>query len=203
MKKRNNIWSYLIVAAIFLCIGITLGKLFDWGYFEISRELSVFDALNLFVTVALGLYIAWILERRKQIERVEKDIIVSKIGEIENGIHGIIIMLDEDKIKYSQINSMIHRLSIVRNSLFSELNGIGIRPTKLGSQESVETLIKEERTKLKRLLTETPIQQGGEVEIAVEKNIVKYTDKRKMEIITSACALRELFFVLKMAINRV
>ena len=201
MKKRNNIGPYLIVAALFLCIGVTIGKLFNWGYFEISRELSVFDALNLFVTIALGLYIAWILERKKQIERVEKDIIVSKIGEIEKEIHGIITMLDEDKIKYSQINSMIHRLSIVRNSLFSELNGIGIKPTTLG-KEHVETLIKEERTKLKRLLTETPIQQGGEVEIAVDRNIVKYTDKRKMEIITSACALKELFFVLKMAINR-
>lgn len=201
-RHRNNLWAYIIVAILSLCIGITIGKLFDCGYFTISKELSVFEALNLFVTAALGFYIAWVLERKIQKDRVEKDIIISKIGEIENEINRILSMLDEEKIKYSQINSMIHRLGIVRNSLFEQIKSLNINPTTT-DQQSIGDLTREEHNRLKRLLTETPIQQGGAVDITVKDNIATYTVGRKSEIMTSACLLKELFFVLKMAINKV
>lgn len=199
MKNFNK--GNVIIALLSLCIGITIGKLFNWGYFEISNELNIIDALSLFVTIGLALYITSVLERKVQTDQVEKEIISLKIAEIEESISSIHEIINEDKIKYSKVNSIMHRTSVTRNYLFNELKNLKI-DTVSKTGESLEGIIKNEHIKLKRLLTETPIDQNGNTEIKVQKGVVEYNDKRKTDINTAVCSLNEKLFILKMTINR-
>lgn len=202
MRNYKNIIPYGVVAILSLCIGITIGKLFNWNYFIISTELSIIDALNLFTTIGLALYITSVLERKIQTDRIEKDIISSKIAEIEESLTSIHEIIDDDPIKYIRVNSIMHRFGVTRNYLFKELNELNI-VTISNTGENLDEIIKVEHLKLKRLLTETPIQQNGETEIKVTNGIAEYSDKRKTEINTAVCSLSEKLFLLKMTINRV
>ena len=94
--KINSHWFIWLI--IGLGIGITIGRLLNWGYFELSREISVFDALNVFITIGLTLYIASVLEKRLKHEQFKSDLYVAKICEIEN-----LLMQIENLIQKSDI----------------------------------------------------------------------------------------------------
>ena len=47
--KKNKIINIIIYIIIF-SIGCCCGKLIDWGYFVLNKEISIIDAISLFLT---------------------------------------------------------------------------------------------------------------------------------------------------------
>ncbi len=195
----TKIWI-LIVILVF-GVGVTLGKLLNWGYFIIDKNLSVIDALNFFATIGVAIYVATVIERNHRIQEKERDIHDSKIQEIELLISDILEVVDAEKIKYSMIISRVHRIGIIKGFLYKELENK--QPYKGNSEVvSLTNTITEDHIKLKRLLTETPIHTSGTQEIKLSKGMVVYSEKRREEILTSACTICQEYFQLRMLINR-
>ena len=75
--------QFLIYFSIF-GIGIVIGDLIEWGCFNLDNSISIIDALSLFVTVGLTIYIATILDKESKNKQFEVDLIVEQINEVEN-----------------------------------------------------------------------------------------------------------------------
>lgn len=60
--KKNKIINIIIYIIIF-SIGCCCGKLIDWGYFVLNKEISIIDAISLFLTIGCAIYISKVLEK--------------------------------------------------------------------------------------------------------------------------------------------
>lgn len=196
MKKK--IYNIIGIAIIFGC-GVTLGKLFNWGYFELTKEISIIDALSLFVTAGLAIYITKILEKEVQESRIEKDLYIAKISEIEMYLRKIEESIQEKDFLFSKITNQIHSCRVIKTSLFQciiesfEKNKVEF--------ENVERNLSSNLKSLSKLLTETPIIQQMDTEIILKKGLVTYSQNRILEIITELNSLNDTLFKLKVNIN--
>ena len=77
-KKSKKILHKALIGIAIFGAGMTLGKLFDWGYFTLSSEISISDALTMFITIGVAIYIANVLERDIQDNRNEKDLLLKR-----------------------------------------------------------------------------------------------------------------------------
>lgn len=74
--KKNKIINIIIYIIIF-SIGCCCGKLIDWGYFVLNKEISIIDAISLFLTIGCAIYISKVLEKEVQDVRIEKEMFIS------------------------------------------------------------------------------------------------------------------------------
>lgn len=194
--QKHKYW--LIVSILIFGIGITIGELFDWGYFELSKEISVVEALNVFVTVGLTIYIAGVLEKQQRFEQFKTDLYISKIIEIENHLQKIEVILQETQSQYQPINTIIHIIGLAKNDLMKSIqkddaideNGI----------RSIEERLKEKHKELKYLLTNRPIAKNDK-SVVVAKNIVQYSLDRKIEITNIINSIKSEYFNLKILLK--
>ena len=113
---------WVITTILVFCVGVSLGKLLNWGYFIIDKNLSIIDALNFFATIGVAIYVAAIIEKNHRIQEKESDLHNSKILELEVLISDILSVIDEEKIKYALIISRVHRIGIIKNFLYKEID---------------------------------------------------------------------------------
>jgi hypothetical protein len=190
MKK--SLYRFTISFIIF-CIGFTFGKLFDyWWYFEFSKEISIIDALTLFVTIGLALYITKVLEKETQDIRIKKDLYIAKISELEDFLSSFESLMEEPNIFYTKINNRIHSSRIKKNSIFATIRD----DFKLINANELEKAISNDMNLLKQFLTGT-----NTIQLSVKKDIANYSEERKVEIYTKINAIKETFFKMKIMIN--
>jgi hypothetical protein len=197
MKKR--IINALIFILVF-SVGATLGKLLNWGYFELSKELSIVDALTLFTTLGVAIYITKTLEKEVQDGRIEKELFISKISEIEIILNRIEDLVEEKDCSYNKINNRIHSCRKIKNGIFESIDDNFNRSvsTRL---KTFEPSISLGLNSLKRLLTETPFAQTNIPEIALTNGLANYSLNRILEINVEINTIKEKLFKLKVNIN--
>ncbi|HZL11690.1 MAG TPA: hypothetical protein VFC65_17030 [Prolixibacteraceae bacterium] len=197
MKKK--IIKALILIIIF-SLGATFGKLLNWGYFELSKELSIVDALTLFTTLGVAIYITQTLEKEVQDSRIEKELFISKISEIEIILNRIEDLVEDTDCSYNKINNRIHSCRKIKNGIFESIddnfdNSVSARLKKF--EPSISLGI----NSLKRLLTETPITQTATHEITLTNGLANYSLNRILEINVVINTIKEKLFKLKVNIN--
>lgn len=192
LGKNSHWFIWLIIG---LGIGITIGRLFDWGYFVLSKEISVPDALNIFITIALTLYVANVLEKRLKREQFKSELYVDKICEIEQHLQKIEILVQEKNVQYQQINTLVHIIGIAKNSLIESIPEFDKE-----SVDSVSNALKSKQRELKSLLTDRPIDKKDK-SVIIRNNTVVYSSERIAEIITAIYSIKEEYFKLKILLN--
>ena len=107
--SKKNITKYILWIVIF-CVGICIGKLLNWGYFTLSKEVSIIDAITLFVTVGCAIFIAKVLEKEVQDDRIEKDLFLNQanqletfLGEIEKNIESPDCLYTKSLFKFCSV----------------------------------------------------------------------------------------------------
>lgn len=189
--KSNKHWYVWLI--IGLGIGITIGKLFNWGYFELSKEVSIVDALNIFITIGLTLYIARVLDKRLKQEQFKSDLYVAKICDIENHLNQLEELVQKNGVEYQQINLHVHIIGIAKNSLISSLSCFN-------NMDSIDNNLKAKHKDFKSLLTDRPINKQDK-SVVVKNNLITYSQERITEIIKLSYAIKEEYFKLKVLIN--
>lgn len=193
--KNNKYWYIWLVVG--LGIGVTIGKLTNWGYFELSKEVSVIDALNIFITIGLTLYIASILEKRLKIEQFKSELYVAKICDIERHLIELEELTQDKNVPYQKINSHVHTIGIAKNSLFKSLPKLFCSKKEF---DSIKEDLKTKHKELKSLLTDRPIDKQNN-SVMVKNNLITYSADRISEIITVSYSIKDLYFKLKVLIN--
>lgn len=75
-----------IIIGFLLFIGGFFAKCWIEVGIKFDGEVNILDAITLIVTVILGIYIAKILEKDVQDKRIEKDMYLAKISDVEENI---------------------------------------------------------------------------------------------------------------------
>ena len=102
MPKRM---SKLIVAVALIALGWVLGQYIEnIAFFTYSHEISLIDVISLIVTVFMAWYVSRILEKSIQDKRTEKDLILSKIDEVDQAINSLILLnSSESTVSYVKV----------------------------------------------------------------------------------------------------
>lgn len=195
-RKIINILSFIIIFSI----GAVFGELLNWGYFELSKEISVIDALTLFTTLGIAIYITKTLEKEVNDGRIEKDLFLAKISEIELTLDRIEDIVEEKNCAYNKINNRIHSCRKIKNVIFQSI-GDTFSPKTSAKLNLFEPDISSELNLLKRLLTETPISESENPHITLENGCANYSLNRQLEIDVTINSIKENLFKLKVKIN--
>lgn len=200
MKPMSKKASNILLGIIILSIGICIGECIDYGYFELSKEVSIIEALSFFSTIGCAIYIAKILEKEVQDKRVEKDLYLKKIEQIEELLSAIEDAIDEEQPSYNRVVSLYSKCNIKRHKLISNLKSQNSQFKNIDISAQEETMSLRFRL-LKPLLTETSIKHKGKADVVINKSKVKYSEARKVEISKEINILHDDFFMIKLAIN--
>lgn len=200
--NKIGIISICVSACSFL-IGLFIRNWWEIGTFSINTEISVLDALSLLATIGVGLYIARILEKKVQDERIEKDMYLARIGSIEHILNNIESLIENSKgaeIHYGHIVNMMHRCRIKKSDMFNALDKKETGKLKTQINEYNQKL-KVEFQLLKKSLTDTTVSDSKKPAVKLKNNIVSYSEERSLEILSSINTIESIFFELKIIVN--
>ena len=211
MKRLTNIYQQQmnkrtiieIVVGVLLFIGGFLIKSWIEVGIKFDGEVNILDAITLIVTIILGIYIAKILEKEVQDKRIEKDMYLAKIGEIENFIQEIeklINNLHGSSISYKQIVNMEHRCRRKRNSIFQYI--MGKANGKMQKQLSeYDNKLKTDFKDLRQMLTQTSACDEAPKDVIVENDVVQYSLSRTSEILSTIESVENELLEVRVIIN--
>lgn len=193
----RNKWFYIICFIAFLG-GICVGLPFNIDGFTFSWKVELFDIVTLMATIILAIYVATSLESKVQDDRIEKELHIVQISQIETLLDEIEHLLRSEQIIYKDV---IYRISTIRkkkNNIFSSINEEGNANNKIPQENT--TKISSAIDNLKRLLTDTSVDNASEV--TMRDGILSYSSERLSKINHEIDTLENDLFRLKIIINR-
>lgn len=194
----NNKYFYLW-AAIFLLGGIAIGLPFSICNVSITWKIELFDIISLIITILLAIYVATSLERRVQDDRIEKELHIEQIRQIEQIIGEIENILRGEVINHNAIVSRISKVRIKKNNVFQALEEC--LPDKFSSFKEKTDNITQTIDSLKRLLTDTSVD--NKTDVVMKKGILTYSPTRLSDINNAICGLENELYRLKISLNRI
>lgn len=200
MNKRN-IAKYILWITIF-SVGVCFGKFLNWGYFVLSKEISIIDAISLFVTVGCAIFIAKVLEKEVQDDRIEKDLFLNQINQLETFLAEIEKGIESSGTLYVSIVNSYSNANKTRYKFFKRIDEhcihLSKNPTLKKTGKSLDISFKS----LKPLLTETPVIQTETPDIIVKSGKIRYSESRLTEIKNEITNIYDNLFKIKIIINR-
>lgn len=193
----RNKWFYIICFIAFLG-GICVGLPFNIDGFTFSWKVELFDIVTLMATIILAIYVATSLESKVQDDRIEKELHIVQISQIETLLDEIEHLLRSEQIIYKDV---IYRISTIRkkkNNIFSSINEEGNTNNKIPQENTAK--ISSAIDNLKRLLTDTSVDNASEV--TMRDGILSYSSERLSKINHEIDTLENDLFRLKIIINR-
>lgn len=196
-NKREYKWVFFLIVFF---VGCCIGKLLNWGYFIIDKDVSIIEAISLFVSVGCALYIAKTIETERESQRFEKDIFIEQLVLAEKPL---LTLEEEIKIQstYSDIIYSFTSSKIKSRKLFERLD-VYLDETRKKRIIEYKERILSNLNELKPLLTDTPISQVGTPDITMKRGKVHYGQQRQIEIREKLQFLFDDFFAIKVLVNR-
>lgn len=195
MKKKRIINT--IIYFLIFCVGCCFGELIDWGYFILSKEISIIDALSLFLSIGCAIYIARVLEKDVQDDRIEKDMFISQVVNIETPLIELSNKLNGST--YNDIISLYSKSNTTRHKLFKKIQTFKKSEFKV---EEIRKTLDVGYKQLKPLLTDTAVVPDSTPDIEVKRGKITYSPQRIVEIQECLQNIQDELFKLKILINR-
>jgi len=202
MKKLGNnfVWSGLSVSLV--AFGYIAARFFEIKYFEISKSIDLSNILTLIVTAWLAILITTILEKRNSDNRVEKDLIITRVGSILSIAESLQLASSNGRIHLTECTSSLKRINASLSSVYKIVS-----QCRVVIAEDMKVRIKDCLDDLREILTNTPVipdsQLGAEnLPIEVKNSIVYYNQERLSHIEVKFDLLKTLLFELQIHINK-
>lgn len=202
MLMNKKIMTKYIVWFVIFSVGICVGKLLNWGYFILSNEVSIIDAITLFVTVGCAIFIAKVLEKEVQDDRIEKDLFLNQTNQLEVFIAEMEKCIESSDSLYTNIVKFYSSSNRARNKLFKRIEEHNIQLSKNQSLNKTKKDLENHFKSLKPLLTYTPVIQTELPDIIVEAGRIRYSESRLAEIKNELTNIYDCLFTIKIIINR-
>jgi hypothetical protein len=188
--------SIIVSLIIGFIIGIVVNNFPGIRYFSWEPNVNIVELVAIIFTGIVAIFITLKLERYVQDKRVEKELYVAKICEIENLFDEIDYLLKEQTPSYKKINSINSLLRIKKQSIFNNIQNFK-QAKKIC--EGCDNYLSDHIRILKPLLTETSKDSG----LVVKKDKCEYTMERIIEIQKEITSVKEKLFELKIKINAI
>ena len=195
----------IINCILCMFVGILIGIFLQLTYsfpINFNSQIGLIDILELIITIFLGIYIARIIEKKLQDKRIEKDIFIKNIDQIEYLIQEFEKIEVGDPISYSKITNRISKAREKKNRLLFNIIK-KVKPNKIiNSQiEDVQIKLKNDFKILKNLLTNTPSQEIDQADVRLINGKITYFDTRLKEIFAVLFDINDKLLELKLIVN--
>ncbi len=195
MKKKRAI--KIICCILVFSFGCCVGKLFNWGYFILDNQISIIDALSLILTLGCAIYIAKVLEKDVQDDRIEKEMFIALV----EGIEAPLVEIESNLLNttYKEVVSLYSKSNRRRHKFFDNI--ISFNKTEF-DVEKLQQSLKINFKQLKPLLTDTAAVPQALPDVDVKRGKITYSPNRLIEIQEVLQNILDDLFKLKIIINR-
>ena len=202
MKRRTII--EIISAVILLSMGWMIGNKWQITACELELKFNIVDVLTLIVTIAMGLYIARVLEKDVQDKRIEKDMYLSKINVIESicdELENKFQASNGKGLDYKEIVNLEHRIKTKKNTIFKYIleNSHGKINDKLKNHDEK---LKGDFKDLRNNLTQTTVGEVEQQDIEIVNNCATYSNERTTCILSSLNTISNSLLEVKVLVNK-
>lgn len=199
-KSKYFIWGGLLLASF--ATGIVVGKLFDFKYFKVDSYINVVDVISVAVTMFAAYIVTKVLDKEKQDNRTEKDLIIKRTEDIYQLIDDSNNKVITGAIKYQEAASHFKRINVSLNCIYRIMLN-----TRIETNDQLKKDILGNTKKLRNLLTDTPKISETDIQNSnlpneVKDSIVHLTQNRIVEIETEYDKLRDNILLLQLTINK-
>jgi hypothetical protein len=203
MKKVNYpkiVYPFFLI--ISFIAGITIGKFITFPFFEIDKHLNVVEISSILTTLIAAYLITNVLEKSKQNFRVEKDLLIKRLEDIDHMYDDISLKIDSANFSYSEAASIIKRIRTSFTCLFKLLEN-----TKINFDSSIKENMAQEISELKDLLTDTPQIADDKISrsnlpIDVKNDVLILSRSHLLRIETKLNSLKNACINLQFEINK-
>lgn len=188
----------MLIAIVCLVIGYLFGRGIKFQYFSISQDINLIEVASLAVTAWAAYHVGNVLARRNENIRVEKDLILVQIAEIE-------ALLKEKTPQILSGSAVLTEVTYVFKKLGTTLNQVGKNLDLAGMRLPVEIkTLHESRKKLHDLCTGSPptVPSGITPPIETREGILNFSQERLLEIERGFEEFYGNIFDLKVKTNR-
>lgn len=203
---RDNL-SKVFIVIISLLIGLLLGF---WIYSSIAENISLptettfkvdlFDIFQIVINISLAVYIARILNKRNEEDKVEKDLLIKFFTEFNDDFKkSFRSLLFKKDLELVETNNHIKRYRMRFESL------VDLAKTHKFLNESSATVhkLRENFSKIRDLLTDTPQREETTIKgVVVKSGILILEPERQTQVIEVIYDINKLAFNLIVEMNR-
>lgn len=202
MNRRTII--EVVIGFVLLSVGWMIGHSWEVKKFCLDLNVNLIDVISLLATIALGIYIAWILEKEVQDKRIEKDMYLAKINaidEIREKIEDIFQTSNGKDVDYKKVVSLEHRIKTKRDSIFKHILEKSHGKIKKELTEH-DTQLKSDFKDLRNFLTQTNANATEPQDIKIEKDKATYSESRTSSILSSLNNIDNRLLEIKVLVNK-
>lgn len=197
--SANTLFKALVCAAL-LSAGFIIGKYASFPNYHFNPSLDIVAIASLFVNIFLARYISKILNKKNEVDKKGKEIIINRLDKVIGNWELFIVTINSNNIHYNNVTSFIkrNRLAITRICKSYE-NYYGFS----NSNQIFE--IGREMNQLNSLMTYTSpyanLSQGMQEPVVIINSIITYTSTRTDEILSKVDVITDKIVKLQLTIN--
>jgi len=196
LKHLFKIVSYLC----FVVFGYLIAKFIDFRYFKISADINIMDIVSVTMTIFFAIIISTVFEKRNSNFRIEKDLIINRIGNIHDLTSALQQETMQGNIAYIEATSSLKRISSALSSIYKIVDKCHFKITD-GVKVKLRTCLQQ----LRDNMTNTPIiitETTGNVPIEVRDGIIFYDANSIATIEVNFENLKDLLLELQIDVNK-
>lgn len=200
----KNLKNKLIQTGIYLsCIafGYAVTRFIEIPHFEISKTIDVSNVLTLIVTAWLAILITTVFEKQNNDHRVEKDLIITRVGNIYDIADTLQFESNSGRIHITEASSSLKRINTALNSIYRIVDKCHFNIT-----ENLKDRLKIILADIRNTLTNTPSVtdeqlNSKDLPIEIKDSIIHFNKERVSQLEVKFDTLKDLLLELQIHIN--
>lgn len=200
----KNLKNNLIQAGLyfsFIAFGYFITRFFEIPYFEISKSIDVSNVLTLIMTAWLAILITTVFEKQNNDYRIEKDLIITRVGNIYDIADSLQLESNSGRIHITEASSSLKRINTALNSIYKIVDKCHFKIT-----DSLKDRLKNSLADIRNTLTNTPFLtdeqlNSKDLPIEIKDSIIHFNKDRVSQLEVKFDTLKDLLLELQIHIN--
>lgn len=185
-----------------IAFGYCLSRITDLPHFEVSKSIDISNIISLIVTTWLAILITTVFEKQNNNQRVEKDLIISRVGTIYEIASSLQLESNIGKVHLTEASSSLKRINTALNSIYKI-----VEKCHFDIDNEMKGRLKENLSELRDILTNTPQiseeqLKGKDIPIEIKDSMIYYNKDRISQIEVKFDGLKNLLLELQVEINK-
>lgn len=200
----KNLKNKLLQAGIylsFIAFGYVITRFIEIPHFEISKTIDVSNVLTLIVTAWLAILITTVFEKQNNDHRVEKDLIITRVGNIYDIADSLQLESNSGRIHITEASSSLKRINTALNSIYRIVDKCHFNIT-----NDLKDRLKNSLADIRTTLTNTPSVtdeqlNSKDLPIEIKDSIIHFNKERVSQLEVKFDTLKDLLLELQIHIN--
>lgn len=202
MKSLKNKFIQGGIYVSCIAFGYVLTRFFDIPHFEVSKTIDISNVLTLIITAWLAILITTVFEKQNNDNRVEKDLIITRVGNIYDIAASLQLESNSGRVHITEASSSLKRINTALNSIYRIVDKCYFNIT-----ADLKDRLKNSLSDIRITLTNTPSLtdeqlNSKDLPIEIKDSIIHFNKERISQLEVKFDTLKDLLLELQMHINK-